>query len=153
MKLATILLFMLAQIGTPIERPNFFDEPYNTCISWMESSGVGTIFCSHLPVRSLPPVLLPLPEPSPPQAITFAGSGICWHSPVPNCEGPVDVPAIQETYEIGLMTCHASPDCEGKGPSCNMSVCEKVRNQVWTCADKSRVLLTAEDGTRHCVRF
>jgi len=23
----------------------------------------------------------------------------------------------------------------------------------WTCADKSRVLLTAEDGTKHCILF
>jgi hypothetical protein len=23
----------------------------------------------------------------------------------------------------------------------------------WTCGDKTRVLLTAEDGTRHCVKF
>lgn len=23
----------------------------------------------------------------------------------------------------------------------------------WTCADKKRILLTAEDGTRHCVSF
>lgn len=28
-----------------------------------------------------------------------------------------------------------------------------VVKQRWSCSDKSRILLTAEDGTKHCIKF
>lgn len=77
----------------------------------------------------------------------------------------VDVPAVQEASK-------EPPN----GPSCNMVPCEHKLTawcsptgagyeewpketcqdhppQIWTCADKSRILLYAEDGTRHCLKF
>lgn len=51
---------------------------------------------------------------------------------------PVDVPAIEVfTAEEIQVRCQKLGAC----------------SQVWTCADKARILLTAEDGTRHCIKF
>jgi hypothetical protein len=47
------------------------------------------------------------------------------------CPQAQDVPAIQEL-------CSNPQGCQGS---------------AWTCADKSRVLLTGEDGQHHCIKF
>ena len=65
----------------------------------------------------------------------------------------VDIPAIQETRQV----CQLSKTtflCAGSslGSACPCPY-EYQPAQVWTCADKSRVLLTSEDGVRHCIRF
>ena len=31
--------------------------------------------------------------------------------------------------------------------------CEVIKDYEWSCRDKSRILLTAEDGSKHCVKF
>lgn len=31
--------------------------------------------------------------------------------------------------------------------------CRRLGGDSWTCADKSRILATAEDGSKHCLRF
>jgi hypothetical protein len=52
---------------------------------------------------------------------------------------PVDVPAIKAE----------APNCfDPKGNAGGSMPCGAT-----TCADKSRILLTAEDGTKHCVKF
>jgi len=57
---------------------------------------------------------------------------------------PMDVLAIQEERPSPY-PCNLS--------SAPFTVCITGTEKVWTCADKSRVLLTAEDGTRHCIKF
>lgn len=66
---------------------------------------------------------------------------------VGDCGVERDVPAIQDRYimhrkgegwECGLNACFAPEDIYGFRPS---------------CADKSRILLTAQDGTNHCIKF
>ena len=76
----------------------------------------------------------------------------CWHWQVGVGGMPVsDVPAIQETRH----------EKTGNTTNCKivnsglLSVCdwEYADYLVTTCADKSRVLLTSEDGKRHCIKF
>ena len=52
---------------------------------------------------------------------------------------PMDVPAIQVTTD-----CFRGDEKAGGA---------KYFCGTWTCADKSRVLLTDEKGGRHCVKF
>ena len=74
---------------------------------------------------------------------------------------PMDVPAISEDRS-------AEPDShDGHELLLFSQACEEIVGgkmtwqpdviachvKRWTCADKSRVLLTAEDGTRHCIKF
>jgi hypothetical protein len=54
---------------------------------------------------------------------------------------PVDVPAI-------TITVPADHPCNLKSP---YAVCLTGPETRWTCEDKTRILLTAEDGTKHCV--
>lgn len=56
----------------------------------------------------------------------------------------VDVPAIQETRQSDS-PCNLS--------SSGSTVCMTGPYKAWTCSDKSRILLTAEDGKRHCIKF
>ena len=59
---------------------------------------------------------------------------------------PMDVPAIEHISRIeNGISCFSSNT--GKPMDC------RPAERTWTCADKSRVLLTAEDGTRHCIKF
>ena len=53
---------------------------------------------------------------------------------------PTDVPAVQVGGHLGF---------EG----CGQSACFDHWVTDYTCADKTRILLTAEDGTKHCVKF
>jgi hypothetical protein len=60
---------------------------------------------------------------------------------------PQDVPAIQEKRHEktgGTINCRAVSDAL---ETCD---CEYRDVEVTTCADKSRILLTAEDGTKWC---
>lgn len=53
------------------------------------------------------------------------------------------VPAVQRK-NCSVVRCDKGENCEWKRDSCS----------YWTCADKSRVLLSSEDGSGHwCVRF
>lgn len=53
---------------------------------------------------------------------------------------PMDVPAVQvqRKEKCGV-------NIANDGYACAFT--------YWTCSDKSRILLTSEDGTRHCVKF
>ena len=60
---------------------------------------------------------------------------------------PMDVPAVQEDY-----VAHK----KSEGFACGQDWCvatKDILEKRWTCADKSRVLLTSEDGARHCIKF
>lgn len=71
----------------------------------------------------------------------------CWRVP-----DPVDVPAVQETttepQNCSLSMMWPSP----RDGWLKEGGCGSKRPLVWTCRDKSRVLLTSEDGVRHCFR-
>lgn len=65
----------------------------------------------------------------------------------PLCKQPIDVPAITKPRLV-----HKA----GELWSCGQDLCQAGKNQyekIWTCADKSRVLLTSEDGKKHCIKF
>lgn len=67
-----------------------------------------------------------------------------WHS-------PRDAPAIEETRQecVEQKSMYA---CDAPfGSSCPCGSMQSVPYP--TCSDKSRILLTAEDGTKHCIRF
>jgi hypothetical protein len=66
---------------------------------------------------------------------------------VTRLDGSMDVPAIQETDREP--TCHAQ--CSSDTHICMGMICEHF--QHWTCADKSRILLTSEDGAKHCFKL
>ena len=57
---------------------------------------------------------------------------------------PQDVPAVHEDY----IQFH-----KGQWISGGISAAEDIHADRWTCQDKSRILLTAEDGTKHCIKF
>ena len=78
---------------------------------------------------------------------------------VSNCEWltEVDVPAIQELRDTG-------PSFYGFDGHVLGAMCsgddriipdrpERCYGLRWTCQPKSRILLTAEDGTKHCIKF
>ena len=71
---------------------------------------------------------------------SITGATVSGFDPVP----PIDVPAIQEERPSPY-PCNLS-----SGP---FAVCITGPEKVWTCQDKSRVLLISEDGVRHCIRF
>jgi len=67
---------------------------------------------------------------------------------------PIDVPAITESHEEEYGTTDWCNDCDGF--YCTSMACDphaKHTVQTVTCKDKSRILLTAEDGTKHCISF
>lgn len=81
---------------------------------------------------------------------------------------PVDVPAIQITVttdkpdhrladiaNADQFPCPAGQDFELVEGFDSLWECRGVRatGTKWTCADKSRALLTDESGDRHCVKF
>lgn len=70
-------------------------------------------------------------------------TSICHNA---KCE-PMDVPAVEvidHKDDWYYMKTYDVPEQE------EMFRGDRKR---WTCADKSRILLTAEDGTKHCVKF
>lgn len=58
----------------------------------------------------------------------------------------VDVPAVteprKECIEYWNITIDGNAHCKTYSDV-----------QEWTCADKERILLMAEDGSRHCIKF
>lgn len=92
-----------------------------------------------------------------PCAVTYidtSGNGRCVD--IPSKYEPMDVPAIHPIHKIiapqdmtlteGGWACYE----KGKEVACRTLLKEGTD---WTCADKSRVLLTAEDGSKHCILF
>lgn len=67
---------------------------------------------------------------------------------------PMDVAAVEEEYgNLGNYWCDMG-ECHWRDsdkPSSEGQVLHKRKR--WTCADKRRVLLTSEDGIRHCILF
>lgn len=76
---------------------------------------------------------------------------------------PMDVPAILDEHYTTLIPRTDDPEewqregCENvhrKGLKASWGILGcSITGPNWTCSDKSRILLTAEDGTRHCVKF
>ena len=75
----------------------------------------------------------------------------------------MDVPAINGDWILGSATNGHYPEAD---MACRIAKIEmQLETEMrpdgcyikkpgsWTCADKSRILLTAEDGTKHCVKF
>lgn len=87
-------------------------------------------------------------EPSIPSLQIVEGGALCAYSDGWGpCPEPMDVPAIQEDlwYEEGW---RETDRCFVGGGT----VLHTCKNS-WTCSDPSRILLTAEDGTKHCIKF
>jgi len=71
-------------------------------------------------------------------------NGVDW-VPIPDVNHtPMDVPAIEANDDLNSASCLSIFDEKSHKFKCSTR---------WTCADKSRVLMTAEDGTRHCIKF
>jgi hypothetical protein len=81
---------------------------------------------------------------------------------------PIDVPAVQEPSGEppngpACMTwpcehernkwCRPVTDNNSPADAPNSELCYDSPPSEWTCADKSRILLTAENGTKHCIKF
>lgn len=70
----------------------------------------------------------------------------------------VDVPAIRlkdrvtQSDEMDNPSDHAKKFCEELGGKMVANRCQYTWDQ-WTCADKSRILLTDESGKKHCIKF
>lgn len=58
-------------------------------------------------------------------------------------------------FALFLLLVVAQPRTQGQRLEHQM--CQPFRDRsnqkVWTCADKTRVLLMAEDGSHHCIKF
>lgn len=64
---------------------------------------------------------------------------------------PMDVPAIRGNADVIILA-----DGPAKIQVCDRGECRDhlpPQKQVWTCSDKSRILLTDESGGKHCVKF
>jgi hypothetical protein len=66
---------------------------------------------------------------------------------------PMDVPAVRHKHKEVVANCYivsgtidANTSLAGK-PPCTEDV------ETYTCKDQSRVLLTSEDGKKHCIKF
>jgi hypothetical protein len=77
----------------------------------------------------------------------------------------MDVPAAHAPAESVLVStsrcdnslCMDGPlECSNHGQLISMYIGQSATCKdgwTWTCADKSRILLTSEDGKKHCVKF
>lgn len=81
---------------------------------------------------------------------------ICLQDAIPP---PMDVPAIRvkqmiEDFPLATENCR-NAKISGCVECVPVQLCDLKKHVEYhyTCADKSRILLTAEDGTRHCVKF
>lgn len=81
-------------------------------------------------------------------------------NPLPLLEEPMDVPPLEEnTHDVpwkpeASELPYFSEACgfvDGKMTYAPDPIACHVSS--WTCADKSRILMTAEDGTKHCIKF
>jgi len=62
---------------------------------------------------------------------------------------PVDVPAIQEDYWMEQLVI-----CMERCPEPRTSLTpfeNALKHTHYTCADKTRFLMTSEDGNKHCI--
>jgi hypothetical protein len=100
------------------------------------------------PRHDAPILLARLPDQIP-ETIT---TKTYWRDDGFDPKASMDVPAAKTTKKefIGFDT------------SCEKSICypgeltmtpRYASKSEWTCADKSRVLLTSEDGKKHCIKF
>lgn len=101
-------------------------------------------------------MLMPLVEPLPPKHYARA----CDERKVPSycVPEPMDVPAIQATAPdsgqlSGPLVLRDPNNCVDGWINNELYGTHCASRKYWTCADESRILLTAEDGTRHCVKF
>ena len=60
---------------------------------------------------------------------------------------PIDVLAVQDTIPIAERAACGPAPCT---KAACFSVCMPPETKFWTCADKKRILLTAENGDRWC---
>ena len=117
--------------------------------------------------------LLPLPEPLPPPSATVRV--LTTMPPTKDCyiSRPVEygVTASYDGTEHVLIRCNDPlaesqdvPAIQVKDGNSFVGTCGRDQKEDypnwhlciiprWTCKDTSRILLTAEDGTRHCVKF
>ena len=117
--------------------------PYPLTQEWEEPKQITT--CPEL-VESMGG--LPECKPSTPKGTTCIDY---WPKPE-----AMDVPAIKTSNKVwhNPRPCTEEEEARPKlaNGSCGVSGGE-FDVAIWSCAEKSRVLLTAEDGSKHCVKF
>jgi hypothetical protein len=64
---------------------------------------------------------------------------------------PVDVPAVQQPQLPDLKWCGDHMKTDAGYSICLLHIAQNPPKT--TCSDKSRVLLTSEDGKKHCIKF
>lgn len=85
--------------------------------------------------------------------LTLVVFGFCSAN-TPNTS-PVDVPPIQEEYgNLGYNFCDMG-QCVWRDAGQHWPLIPVIpyRRKRWTCADKTRFLMTSEDGKKHCIRL
>ena len=85
--------------------------------------------------------------------LLLATLAITAHGQTPTERNAIDVPAIQEEYGPLVVTlcdngCWDMPYHPGEWMGLEPS---PHRATQWICTDKTRFLLTAEDGSKHCI--
>ncbi|HVT81222.1 MAG TPA: hypothetical protein VHM90_11250 [Phycisphaerae bacterium] len=68
---------------------------------------------------------------------------------------PMDVPAIEEETKELVIDCNPPTICDKVTGVCTTTAtaCAPRKQKYFTCADKSRILLTDEQGGKHCMKF
>lgn len=67
---------------------------------------------------------------------------------------PIDVPPIQEEYgKPGFKFCDMGQCSFYEDDKVNELGMTPIRRSRITCADKTRFLMTAEDGSKHCIKL
>lgn len=142
MKLALTLL-ALAGIAVGQSEPVLMREPFagqRLSCRVLPSGDCAFFWMAESRPRLLD--LLPLPEPLPPVKGTSGQIPYCMNCPT----DPADIPAIQ------VRDMFSPVGACGDGQKPEVPLWNGCLIPWWTCADKSRVLLTAEDGSHWCHR-
>jgi hypothetical protein len=127
-----------------IGAPTWQGYPESDYTKYMEDTTVRDDFQIGPTVVWFPPA----PKDAPGWEYENVGDGTD-SGPLKDFEPPMDVPALTETK-----SCF---DTFSLAYSTGWSISEDAKHgckiTFATCADKSRILLTAEDGSKHCVKF
>jgi hypothetical protein len=124
-----------------IGAPTWQGYPESDYTKYMEDTTVRDDFQIGPTVVWFPPA----PKDAPGWEYENVGDDSTDSGPVKDFE-PLDVPAIVLKCTFDKEGNPGTECCDGNWPYCH-------EEGITTCADKSRILLTAEDGSKHCVKF
>ena len=123
----------------------------NRMFSWDEGKGICSIHITFQPDMGVVTCSLVGADPDKTQHM------VCWYKPVMDFTTPLplpalDVPPITETYWMEMFT-----TCMDECPAPPRISLTQPKDGAWrqytrsTCADKTRFLMAAEDGSKHCI--